>query len=150
VKKSYDLSLDYSPDVAEPCKEIYSNKNAVYGYTMKGNTVGVVTDGSAVLGLGNIGAEASLPVMEGKSVLFKTFAGVDSLPICLATNDIDEIVQTVKLMEATLGGINLEEIEAWDCLIIEERFKKVTRIPIFHYEHHGTGILTVAGLLNAL
>lgn len=150
VKNAYDLSLAYSPGVAEPCKEIYSNKNAVYDYTMKGNTVGVVTDGSAVLGLGNIGAEASLPVMEGKSVLFKTFAGVDSFPICLATNDIDEIVQTVKLMEPTFGGINLEDIAAPDCFIIEERLKKETRIPIFHDDQHGTAIVTVAGLLNAL
>lgn len=150
VKNAYDLSLAYSPGVAEPCKEIYSSKNAVYDYTMKGNTVGVVTDGSAVLGLGNIGAEASLPVMEGKSVLFKTFAGVDSFPICLATNDIDEIVQTVKLMEPTFGGINLEDIAAPDCFIIEERLKKETRIPIFHDDQHGTAIVTVAGLLNAL
>src|SRR5690625_4690937 len=150
VKNAYDLSLAYSPGVAEPCKEIYSSKNAVYDYTMKGNTVGVVTDGSAVLGLGNIGAEASLPVMEGKSVLFKTFAGVDSFPICLATNDIDEIVQTVKLMEPTFGGINLEDIAAPDCFIIEERLKKETRIPIFHDDQHGTAIVTVAGLMNAL
>src|SRR5690625_2027777 len=150
VKNAYDLSLAYSPGVAEPCKEIYSNKNAVYDYTMKGNTVGVVTDGSAVLGLGNIGAEASLPVMEGKSVLFKTFAGVDSFPICLPTNDIDEIVNTVKLMEPTFGGVNLEDIAAPNCFIIEERLKKETRIPIFHDDQHGTAIVTVAGLMNAL
>src|SRR5699024_2344653 len=112
VKNAEDLSLAYSPDVAEPCKEIYSRKHAVYDYTMKGNTVAVVTDGSAVLGLGNIGAEAALPVMEGKSVLFKTFAGVDSFPICLGTNDVEEIVQTVKLMEPTFGGVNLEDIAA--------------------------------------
>src|SRR5690625_6133501 len=110
VKNAYDLSLAYSPGVAEPCKEIYSSKNAVYDYTMKGNTVGVVTDGSAVLGLGNIGAEASLPVMEGKSVLFKTFAGVDSFPICLFTNVIDELVQTVKLMKSNICWINIYEI----------------------------------------
>src|SRR5699024_1434024 len=115
--------------VAEPCKEIYSNKNAVYDYTMKGNMVAVVSDGSAVLGMGDIGAEASLPVMEGKAVLFKTFAGVDSFPICLATNDIEEIVQTVKLMEPTFGGINLEDIAAPNCFIIEERLKKETKIP---------------------
>lgn len=150
VKNAHDLSLAYSPGVAEPCKEIYSRKHAVYDYTMKGNTVAVVTDGSAVLGLGNIGAEASLPVMEGKSVLFKTFAGVDSFPICLATNDVDEIVRTVKLMEPTFGGVNLEDIAAPNCFIIEERLKKETRIPIFHDDQHGTAIVTVAGLLNAL
>lgn len=150
VKNAYDLSLAYSPGVAEPCKEIYSRKHAVYDYTMKGNMVAVVTDGSAVLGLGNIGPEASLPVMEGKAVLFKTFAGVDSFPICLATNDIDEIVQTVKLMEPTFGGINLEDIAAPNCFIIEERLKKETRIPIFHDDQHGTAIVVVAGLMNAL
>lgn len=150
VKNAYDLSLAYSPGVAEPCKEIYSRKDAVYDYTMKGNMVAVVTDGSAVLGLGNIGAEASLPVMEGKSVLFKTFAGVDSFPICLATNDVDEIVQTVKLMEPSFGGVNLEDIAAPNCFIIEERLKKETRIPVFHDDQHGTAIVTVAGLLNSL
>src|SRR5699024_1125335 len=150
VKNAYDLSLAYSPGVAEPCKEIYSNKNAVYDYTMKGNMVAVVSDGSAVLGMGDIGAEASLPVMEGKAVLFKTFAGVDSFPICLATNDIAEIVQTVKLMEPTFGGINLDDIAAPNCFIIEERLKKETKIPIFHDDQHGTAIVTVAGLMNAL
>lgn len=150
VKNAYDLSLAYSPGVAEPCKEIYSNENAVYDYTMKGNMVAVVTDGSAVLGLGNIGAAASLPVMEGKAVLFKTFAGVDSFPICLATNDVDEIVQTVKLMEPTFGGINLEDIAAPNCFIIEERLKKETKIPVFHDDQHGTAIVVVAGLMNAL
>lgn len=150
VRNAHDLSLAYSPGVAEPCKEIYSRKHAVYDYTMKGNTVAVVTDGSAVLGLGNIGAEAALPVMEGKSVLFKTFAGVDSFPICLATNDVDEIVNTVKLMEPTFGGVNLEDIAAPNCFIIEERLKKETRIPIFHDDQHGTAIVTVAGLMNAL
>src|SRR5699024_12604412 len=117
---------------------------------MKGNTVGDVTEVSALLGEVNIGAESSIPVMEGKSVLFKTFAVVNSFPICLATNDIDEIVQTVKLMEPTFGGINLEDIAAPDCFIIEERLKKETRIPIFHDDQHGTAIVTVAGLLNAL
>lgn len=150
VKNAYDLSLAYSPGVAEPCKEIYSRKHAVYDYTMKGNMVAVVTDGSAVLGLGDIGPEASLPVMEGKAVLFKTFAGVDAFPICLATNDIDEIVQTVKLMEPTFGGVNLEDIAAPNCFIIEERLKKETRIPIFHDDQHGTAIVVVAGLMNAL
>lgn len=150
VKNAEDLSLAYSPGVAEPCKEIYSNKRAVYDYTMKGNMVAVVSDGSAVLGLGNIGPEAALPVMEGKSVLFKSFAGVDSFPLCLNTNDIDEIVETVKRLEPTFGGINLEDIAAPNCFIIEERLKKETRIPIFHDDQHGTAIVTVAGLFNAL
>src|SRR5699024_720164 len=150
VKNADDLSLAYSPGVAEPCKEIYSNKQAVYDYTMKGNMVAVVSDGSAVLGLGNIGPEAALPVMEGKAVLFKTFAGVDSFPICLDTNDIDKIVQTVKLLEPTFGGVNLEDIAAPNCFIIEEKLKKETKIPIFHDDQHGTAIVTVAGLMNAL
>src|SRR5690625_1419381 len=150
VRNANDLSLAYSPGVAEPCKEIYDRKELVYDYTMKGNMVAVVSDGSAVLGLGNIGPEASLPVMEGKSVLFKTFAGVDSFPICLNTNDIDEIVHTVKLLEPTFGGVNLEDIAAPNCFIIEERLKKETRIPIFHDDQHGTAIVTVAGLVNAL
>ncbi|SDK43022.1 NAD(P)-dependent malic enzyme [Sediminibacillus albus] len=150
VRNSRDLSLAYSPGVAEPCKEIYDRKDAVYEYTMKGNMVAVVSDGSAVLGLGNIGPEAALPVMEGKSVLFKSFAGVDSFPICLNTHDVEEIIQTVKLMEPTFGGVNLEDIAAPNCFIIEERLKKETNIPIFHDDQHGTAIVTVAGLLNAL
>ncbi|ELK47290.1 malic enzyme-like NAD(P)-binding protein [Halobacillus sp. ACCC02827] len=150
VRNSKDLSLAYSPGVAEPCKEIYDHKETVYDYTMKGNMVAVVSDGSAVLGLGNIGAEASLPVMEGKAALFKSFAGVDAFPICLSTNDIDEIVQTVKLMEPTFGGVNLEDIAAPNCFIIEDRLKKETNIPIFHDDQHGTAIVTVAGLVNAL
>ncbi|MEC5421949.1 malic enzyme-like NAD(P)-binding protein [Virgibacillus sp. C22-A2] len=150
VRNAKDLSLAYSPGVAEPCKEIYDRKETVYDYTMKGNMVAVVSDGSAVLGLGNIGPEAALPVMEGKSVLFKTFAGVDSFPICLATHDVEEIVQTVKLMEPTFGGVNLEDIAAPNCFIIEERLKKETNIPIFHDDQHGTAIVTVAGLINAL
>lgn len=150
VTNERELSLAYSPGVAEPCKEIYDRPESVYDYTMKGNTVAVVTDGSAVLGLGNIGPEASLPVMEGKSVLFKSFAGVDSFPICLGTNDIDQIVQTVKLLEPTFGGINLEDIAAPNCFIIEDRLKKKMNIPIFHDDQHGTAIVTVAGLINAL
>ncbi|QTN00063.1 NAD-dependent malic enzyme [Sediminibacillus dalangtanensis] len=150
VRNAKDLSLAYSPGVAEPCKEIYDRKEAVYEYTMKGNMVAVVSDGSAVLGLGNIGPEAALPVMEGKSVLFKSFAGVDSFPICLNTHDVEEIIQTVKLMEPTFGGVNLEDIAAPNCFIIEERLKKETNIPIFHDDQHGTAIVTVAGLLNAL
>jgi malate dehydrogenase (oxaloacetate-decarboxylating) len=150
VKDANDLSLAYSPGVAEPCKEIYDRSETVYDYTMKGNMVAVVSDGSAVLGLGNIGPEAALPVMEGKSVLFKSFAGVDSFPICLGTNDVEEIVRTVKLMEPTFGGVNLEDIAAPNCFIIEERLKKETNIPIFHDDQHGTAIVTAAGLINAL
>jgi len=150
VKNENDLSLAYSPGVAEPCKEIYERPEKVYDYTMKGNMVAVVTDGSAVLGLGNIGPKAALPVMEGKSVLFKSFAGVDSFPICLNTNDVDEIIQTVKLLEPTFGGINLEDIAAPNCFKIEERLKREMNIPIFHDDQHGTAIVTVAGLLNAL
>lgn len=150
VQNTYDLSLAYSPGVAEPCKEIYNDKKKVYDYTMKGNTVANVSDGSAVLGLGNIGPEAAMPVMEGKSVLFKSFAGVDAFPICLNTNDVDEIVNTVKLLEPTFGGVNLEDISAPRCFEIEERLKKETNIPIFHDDQHGTAIVTVAGLVNAL
>ena len=150
VKNAYDLSLAYSPGVAEPCKDIYDDKNKVYDYTMKGNMVAVVSDGTAVLGLGNIGPEAALPVMEGKAVLFKSFAGVDAFPICLNTTDIDQIVQTVKLLEPTFGGVNLEDIAAPNCFVIEERLKKETNIPIFHDDQHGTAIVTVAGLVNAL
>ncbi|MEI4789150.1 malic enzyme-like NAD(P)-binding protein [Bacillus sp. FJAT-53060] len=150
VKNAKDLSLAYSPGVAEPCKDIYDDTSKVYDYTMKGNMVAVVTDGSAVLGLGNIGAEASLPVMEGKAVLFKSFAGVDAFPIALATNDVDKIVETVKLLEPTFGGVNLEDIAAPNCFMIEERLKKETNIPVFHDDQHGTAIVTVAGLVNAL
>lgn len=144
------LSLAYSPGVAEPCKEIYENESTIFDYTMKSNMVGVVTDGSAVLGLGNIGANASIPVMEGKSVLFKSFAGVDSFPIALDTNDVDEFVKSVKLMTPVFGGINLEDISAPRCFEIEERLKKETDIPVFHDDQHGTAIVTLSGLLNAL
>ncbi|QGQ47505.1 NADP-dependent malic enzyme [Metabacillus sediminilitoris] len=150
VKNAYDLSLAYSPGVAEPCKDIYDDKNKVYDYTMKGNMVAVVSDGTAVLGLGNIGPEAALPVMEGKAVLFKSFAGVDAFPICLGTTDVEEIIKTVKLLEPTFGGVNLEDIAAPNCFVIEERLKKETNIPIFHDDQHGTAIVTVAGLVNAL
>lgn len=150
VKNGRDLSLAYSPGVAEPCKEIFDDKQKVFEYTMKGNMVAVVSDGSAVLGLGNIGPEASLPVMEGKAVLFKSFAGVDAFPICLETNDVDKIVETVKLMQPGFGGVNLEDIAAPNCFEIEERLKKETNIPVFHDDQHGTAIVTVAGLINAL
>lgn len=150
VKNAKDLSLAYSPGVAEPCKEIYENPNTVYDYTMKGNMVAVVSDGTAVLGLGNIGPKAALPVMEGKAVLFKSFAGVDAFPICLDTTNVDDIVKTVKLLEPAFGGVNLEDIAAPNCFEIEERLKRELTIPVFHDDQHGTAIVTVAGLVNAL
>ncbi|MDR7000874.1 malic enzyme-like NAD(P)-binding protein [Neobacillus niacini] len=150
VRNAKDLSLAYSPGVAEPCKDIYEKPETVYDYTMKGNMVAVVSDGTAVLGLGNIGPEAALPVMEGKAVLFKSFAGVDAFPICLNTTDVDKIVETVKLLEPTFGGVNLEDIAAPHCFVIEERLKKEANIPIFHDDQHGTAIVTAAGLVNAL
>ncbi|MGG1660120.1 NAD(P)-dependent malic enzyme [Brevibacillus sp. NRS-1366] len=150
VRNAYDLSLAYSPGVAEPCKEIFDDKSKVYDYTMKGNLVAVVSDGTAVLGLGNIGPEAAMPVMEGKAVLFKSFAGVDAFPICLNTNDVDKIVETVKLLEPTFGGVNLEDIAAPACFEVEERLKRETNIPVFHDDQHGTAIVTAAGLINAL
>ncbi len=150
VRNSKDLSLAYSPGVAEPCKDIYEKPEMVYDYTMKGNMVAIVTDGTAVLGLGNIGPEAALPVMEGKAVLFKSFAGVDAFPICLNTTDVEKIIETVKLLEPTFGGVNLEDIAAPNCFVIEERLKKETNIPIFHDDQHGTAIVTAAGLVNAL
>lgn len=150
VRNAHDLSLAYSPGVADPCKEIYEKPETVYDYTMKGNMVAIVSDGTAVLGLGNIGPEAALPVMEGKAVLFKSFAGVDAFPICLGTTDVDKIVETVKLLEPTFGGINLEDIAAPNCFVIEERLKKEANIPVFHDDQHGTAIVTVAGLVNAL
>ncbi|EOR23212.1 Malate dehydrogenase, Phosphate acetyltransferase [Niallia nealsonii AAU1] len=150
VKNAQDLSLAYSPGVAEPCKEIFENPEKVYDFTMKGNMVGLVTNGTSVLGLGNIGAEASLPVMEGKAILFKSFAGVDAFPIALNTTDVDKIVETVKLMAPTFGGIHLEDIAAPDCFEIEERLNKELTIPVYHDDQHGTAIVTLAGLVNAL
>jgi malate dehydrogenase (oxaloacetate-decarboxylating) len=150
VENADDLSLVYSPGVAEPCKEIHLSPEKVYDYTMKGNLVAVVSDGSAVLGLGNIGPSAAMPVMEGKAALFKAFADIDAFPICLNTNDAEQIIQTVKLMEPTFGGINLEDISAPNCFIIEERLKKEMNIPVFHDDQHGTAIVTAAGLINAL
>ncbi|RIO47342.1 NAD(P)-dependent malic enzyme [Staphylococcus pasteuri] len=150
VTNKDELSLAYSPGVAEPCKEIHEDKRKVYDYTIKGNTVAVVTDGTAVLGLGNIGPEASIPVMEGKAVLFKSFAGVNGVPIALNTTDTDEIINTVKLLQPNYGGINLEDISAPRCFEIEERLKKETNIPVFHDDQHGTAIVTTAGLINAL
>lgn len=150
VENAVDLSLVYSPGVAEPCKEIANDKERVYDYTMKGNTVAVVTDGTAVLGLGDIGPHAAMPVMEGKAVLFKSFAGVDAFPICLNTKDIDKIIETIKYLEPTFGGINLEDIAAPNCFEIEDRLKQELNIPVFHDDQHGTAIVTVAGLINAL
>ncbi|PWK13870.1 NAD(P)-dependent malic enzyme [Tumebacillus permanentifrigoris] len=150
VENARDLSLAYSPGVAEPCKEIHKTTERVYDYTSKGNMVAVVSDGTAVLGLGNIGPHAALPVMEGKAVLFKSFAGVDAVPICLATTDVDEIVRTVLLLEPTFGGINLEDIAAPACFAVEERLKQEMDIPVFHDDQHGTAIVTLAGLINAL
>ncbi|WP_041809122.1 NAD(P)-dependent malic enzyme [Evansella cellulosilytica] len=150
VRNSEDLSLAYSPGVAEPCKEIFEDPQSVYEYTVKGNMVAVVSDGTAVLGLGNIGPEAAMPVMEGKAVLFKSFAGVDAFPICLNTTDVEKIVETVKVLEPTFGGVNLEDISAPRCFEVEERLKKEMNIPVFHDDQHGTAIVTAAGLLNAL
>lgn len=150
VTNKQQLSLAYSPGVAEPCKEIHEDSRKVYEYTIKGNTVAVVTDGTAVLGLGNIGAEASIPVMEGKAALFKSFAGINSVPISLDTTDTQEIIKTVKLIAPNYGGINLEDISAPRCFEIEETLKKETNIPIFHDDQHGTAIVTMAGLINAL
>ncbi|WP_226386338.1 NADP-dependent malic enzyme [Staphylococcus sp. Marseille-Q1834] len=150
VTNKEELSLAYSPGVAEPCKEIHEDPRTVYDYTIKRNTVAVVTDGTAVLGLGNIGAAASIPVMEGKAVLFKSFAGINGVPIALDTKDTEEIIRTVKHISPNYGGINLEDISAPRCFEIEERLKKETNIPVFHDDQHGTAIVTMAGLINAL
>ena len=150
VENRDDLSLAYSPGVAEPCRKICANKEDVYKYTSKGNLVAVVTDGTAVLGLGDIGPEAALPVMEGKCVLFKEFGDVDAIPICLDTKDTEEIIRTVKLIAPGLGGINLEDISAHRCIDIETRLKEELDIPVFHDDQHGTAIVVAAGLINAL
>ena len=145
-----DLSLMYTPGVAQPCREIYQNENDIYKYTWKGNSVAVVTDGSAVLGLGDIGAKAALPVMEGKSILFKQFGGVDAVPICLDTKDPQEIINIVKAIAPTFGGINLEDISAPRCVTIERTLIEELDIPVFHDDQHGTAIVLSAGLINAL
>ncbi|ABS41733.1 NAD(P)-dependent malic enzyme [Clostridium botulinum] len=150
VKTRDDLSLAYTPGVAEPCRKIHENEENVYKYTSKGNMVAVVTDGTAVLGLGDIGPKAGLPVMEGKALLFKEFANVDAFPICLDTKDVDEIVKTVKLIAPGFGGINLEDIGAPRCFEIEEKLKKELDIPVFHDDQHGTAIVVLAGVINAL
>ena len=150
VNNSRDLSLAYSPGVAEPCREIARDKLNSFKYTSRGNLVAVVSSGTAVLGLGNIGPEAALPVMEGKAVLFKKFAGVDAFPLCVDSTDPDEIVNFVKMVEPTFAGINLEDIAAPDCFYIEERLQQETDMAIFHDDQHGTAIVTYAGLMNAL
>jgi len=149
VKTKEDLSLAYSPGVARPCEEIAKDPAAVYTYTTKGNMVAVITDGSAVLGLGNIGPAASLPVMEGKSILFKEFANVDSFPLCLDTQDVEEFINACKLVAPSLGGINLEDISSPRCVEIERRLIDELDIPVFHDDQHGTTIVVVAGLMNA-
>ena len=150
VKSREDLALAYTPGVAEPCKEIAKNPEDVYTYTLKANTVAVVSDGSAVLGLGNIGALAAMPVMEGKCALFKEFGGVNAFPICLDTQDTEEIIKTVVNIAPAFGGINLEDISAPRCFEIEERLKQLLDIPVFHDDQHGTAIVVLAGIINGL
>lgn len=150
VKSREALSLAYTPGVAEPCKVIAEDKEAAYQYTMKANTVAVISDGSAVLGLGNIGPYAAMPVMEGKAVLFKEFGGVNAVPICLDTQDTEEIIKAVTWLAPAYGGINLEDISAPRCFEIEERLKATLNIPVFHDDQHGTAIVVLAGIINAL
>ena len=150
VKSREDLALAYTPGVAEPCKAIAKDKGLAYTYTMKANTIAVVSDGSAVLGLGNIGAEAAMPVMEGKAVLFKEFGGVNAVPICLDTQDTEEIIKTVTYLAPTFGGINLEDISAPRCFEIEQRLKETLDIPVFHDDQHGTAIVVLSATINAL
>lgn len=150
VKSREDLSLAYTPGVAEPCKKIAADREEAYTYTIKSNTIAVVSDGSAVLGLGNIGPYAAMPVMEGKAVLFKEFGGVNAVPICLDTQDTEEIIKTVAYLAPGFGGINLEDISAPRCFEIEERLKAMLYIPVFHDDQHGTAIVVLAGIINAL
>ena len=150
VNSREDLALAYTPGVAEPCKVIASKPDTVYKYTMKANTIAVVSDGSAVLGLGNIGPLAAMPVMEGKAVLFKEFGGINAVPICLDTQDTEEIIQTIVNIAPAFGGINLEDISAPRCFEIEERLKKLLDIPVFHDDQHGTAIVVLAAIMNAL
>jgi len=150
VNNMHDLAIAYTPGVAEPCRAINKNPDAVYTYTSKGNVVAVISDGSAVLGLGNIGPKAALPVMEGKCCLFKKFAGIDAIPICLNTQDPDEIVDVVKNLTPSLGGINLEDISAPRCFEIEDRLKKLCDIPVFHDDQHGTAVILLSAVINAL
>ncbi|MDF2537895.1 MAG: Malic enzyme [Herbinix sp.] len=150
VKSREDLAIAYTPGVAEPCKVIAKDKSAAYQYTMKSNTIAVISDGSAVLGLGNIGPYAAMPVMEGKAVLFKEFGGVNAIPICLDTQDTEEIIKTIVAIAPAFGGINLEDISAPRCFEIEERLKGLLDIPVFHDDQHGTAIVVLAGAINAL
>lgn len=150
VKNAEDLTYAYTPGVAQPCREIAKDEEKAYEYTSKANTIAVVSDGSAVLGLGNIGAKAAMPVMEGKAVLFKAFGNVNAVPIVLDTQDADEIIQTVKNIAPTFGGINLEDISSPRCVYIEDKLKEMLDIPVFHDDQHGTAIVTVAALINAL
>ncbi|MBT9259324.1 MAG: NAD-dependent malic enzyme [Clostridiales bacterium] len=150
LKRPEDLSLAYTPGVAEPCLEIQRDPSLAYAYTAKSNLVAIVTDGTAVLGLGDIGPTAALPVMEGKALLFKMFAGVDAVPICLNTKDVDRIVETVKMLEPSFGGVNLEDISAPRCFLVENRLKQELDIPVFHDDQHGTAIVALAALFNAL
>ena len=150
VNSREDLALAYTPGVAEPCKVIATDKEASYKYTMKANTVAVISDGSAVLGLGNIGAHAAMPVMEGKAVLFKEFGGVNAVPICLDTQDTEELIKTITYLAPNYGGINLEDISAPRCFEIEDRLKQILDIPVFHDDQHGTAIVVLAGVINAL
>ena len=150
VNTREDLAIAYTPGVAEPCKVIAENKEAAYTYTMKANTVAVISDGSAVLGLGNIGAYAAMPVMEGKCVLFKEFGNINAVPICLDTQDTEEIIATIRHIAPAYGGINLEDISAPRCFEIEERLKSILDIPVFHDDQHGTAIVVLAGIINAL
>ena len=150
LKSKLDMSIAYTPGVAEPCRRIAENQDDVYKYTSKGNLVAVVTDGTAVLGLGDIGPKAALPVMEGKAILFKAFADIDSFPIAVDTTDTEEIIDFVKKLAPTFGGINLEDISAPRCIEIEKRLKEELDIPVFHDDQHGTAIVTIAGLINAL
>ena len=150
VNSREDLAIAYTPGVAEPCKVIAQDREAAYKYTMKANTIAVISDGSAVLGLGNIGAYAAMPVMEGKAVLFKEFGGVNAVPICLDTQDTEEIIRTIVNIAPAFGGINLEDISAPRCFEIEERLKELLDIPVFHDDQHGTAIVVLAGIINAL
>ena len=150
IETREDLALAYTPGVAEPCRKIAENPSDAYKYTMKANTVAVVSDGSAVLGLGNIGPAAAMPVMEGKCALFKTFGGVNAVPLCLDTQDVDEIVETVKRLAPSFGGINLEDISAPRCFEIERRLIDELDIPVFHDDQHGTAIVVLSGVINAL
>ena len=150
VETREDLAVAYTPGVAEPCLQIAKDNDKIYDYTIKSHTVAIVTNGTAVLGLGNIGAGAGLPVMEGKALLFKEFGDVDAFPICIDSQDPEEIIKTVKLIQPVFGGINLEDIKAPECFYIEERLKKELDIPVFHDDQHGTAIVTLAGLYNAL